>query len=255
METKPMNENVALVTGAAMGIGLACAEAFAKAGYMTVMADLKEPVEQAVRLANEGCRVRTYACDVSDGRAVKQMIEQIAADYGRLDTALNNAGIQTPQRPMAEITIPVVGLGVDAALMYSQRGKDYDMTDGSETFTLDAKQQGLEIPINLKYTIGLGSLLGIYVAAGPDFFFNFKDVNLKGFGESLNADDLVDSKKAQVAINLGAGVKLIKHLQIGFNYQIPLGDSFSAGEALEAIGGEIFGAKTRTWQISAAYIF
>ena len=104
METKPMNENVALVTGAAMGIGLACAEAFAKAGYMTVMADLKEPVEQAVRLANEGCRVRTYACDVSDGRAVKQMIEQIAADYGRLDTALNNAGIQTPQRPMAEIT-------------------------------------------------------------------------------------------------------------------------------------------------------
>lgn len=157
--------------------------------------------------------------------------------------------------PMAEITIPVVGLGVDAALMYSQRGKDYDMTDGSETFTLDAKQQGLEIPVNLKYTIGLGSLLGIYVAAGPDFFFNFKDVNLKGFGESLNADDLVDSKKAQVAINLGAGVKLIKHLQIGFNYQIPLGDSFSAGEALEAIGGEIFGAKTRTWQISAAYIF
>lgn len=157
--------------------------------------------------------------------------------------------------PMAEITIPVVGLGVDAALMYSQRGKDYDMTDGSETFTLDAKQQGLEIPVNLKYTIGLGSLLGIYVAAGPDFFFNFKDVNLKGFGESLNADDLVDSKKAQVAINLGAGVKLIKHLQIGFNYQIPLGDSFSAGEALEAIGGEIFGAKTRTWQISVAYIF
>lgn len=99
-----MNENVALVTGAAMGIGLACAEAFAKAGYMTVMADLKEPVEQAVRLANEGRRVRAYACDVSDGRAVKQMIEQIAADYGRLDAALNNAGIQTPQRPMAEIT-------------------------------------------------------------------------------------------------------------------------------------------------------
>lgn len=156
--------------------------------------------------------------------------------------------------PMAEITIPVVGLGVDAALMYSQRGKEYDMEEGSGV-TLDARQQGLEIPINLKYTIGLGSLFGIYVAAGPDFFFNFKDVNLKGFGESLNADDLVDSKKAQVAINLGAGVKLIKHLQIGFNYQIPLGDSFSAGEALEAIGGEIFGAKTRTWQISAAYIF
>lgn len=158
--------------------------------------------------------------------------------------------------PMAEITIPVVGLGVDAALMYSQRGKEYDMEEGSGV-TLDARQQGLEIPVNLKYTIGLGSLLGIYVAAGPDFFFNFKDVKLKGFDESKNADDLVDSKKAQVGINVGAGVKLIKHLQVGFNYQIPLGNSFSAGEALKAVGEDLINmsGKTKTWQISVAYIF
>lgn len=158
--------------------------------------------------------------------------------------------------PMAEITLPVVGLGFDAALMYSQRGKEYDVEEGSG-ITLDAKQQGIEIPINLKYTIGLGSLLGIYVAAGPDFFFNFKDVNLKGFGDSLNADDLVDSKKAQVGINVGAGLKLVKHLQVGFNYQIPLGDSFSTGEALKTVGEDLINisGKTKTWQISVAYIF
>lgn len=63
--------------------------------------------------------------------------------------------------PMAEVTIPIVGLGVDGALLFSQRGKD------------DGKQTGLDIPINLKYTIGLGSMLGVFVAAGPDFFFNF----------------------------------------------------------------------------------
>ena len=45
-----------------------------------------------------------YRCDVSDTQAVKEMIDWIVATYGRLDTALNNAGIQTPQRPMAEIT-------------------------------------------------------------------------------------------------------------------------------------------------------
>ena len=157
--------------------------------------------------------------------------------------------------PMAEITIPVAGLGVDAAVMYSQRGKKHDVTDGSDGLSLDARQQGIEIPINLKYTIGLGSLLGIYVAAGPDFFFNFKDMDLKGFGQSLNGDDLIDSKKTQVGINVGAGVKLVKHLQVGFNYQIPLGDSFSAGKALEAIGEDILGGKTKTWQISVAYIF
>ena len=40
--TKTTEEKVALVTGSAMGIGLACAEAFAKAGYITVLADIRE---------------------------------------------------------------------------------------------------------------------------------------------------------------------------------------------------------------------
>ena len=128
--------------------------------------------------------------------------------------------------PMAEFTIPIVGLGVDGALLFSQRGKD------------EVKQTGLEVPVNLKYTIGLGSLLGIYVAAGPDFFFDFKK------------KDYVDRKKAQVALNLGAGVKLLKHLQVGVTYQLPMGDSFTWKNAGDAIG-----AKNKTWQVSAAYLF
>ena len=138
--------------------------------------------------------------------------------------------------PMAEITIPVIGLGVDGALLYSQKG---DKMEG-----LDMKQSGLDIPVNLKYSIGLGSMLGIYVAAGPDFFFNFKgDKNFED-GRKL------ESKKAQVGINVGAGVKLVRHLQIGFNYTIPCGDSFTWKSASEAIG-----TKNKTWQISAAYLF
>lgn len=129
--------------------------------------------------------------------------------------------------PMAEVTIPVIGLGVDAALMYSQRGEHA------------WKQQGVEIPVNLKYTIGLGSTFGIFVAAGPDFFFNFKDVA-----------DGIDKKETQVGLNLGAGVKLLRHLQLGVNYQIPLGDSFTLKDLDEAAS-----AKTKSWQISLAYIF
>ena len=130
--------------------------------------------------------------------------------------------------PMAEVTIPVVGLGVDAALMYSQRGKS------------EWKQQGVEIPVNLKYTIGLGSTLGVFVAAGPDFFFNFKDIKWDG----------ADKKAAQVGLNLGAGLKLLKKLQVGVNYQIPLGDSF---EWKDEDGS--YGAQTKTWQVSLAYMF
>ena len=136
--------------------------------------------------------------------------------------------------PMAELTVPLIGLGIDGALMYSQRGEN------------EWKQQGIEIPVNLKYTIGLGSILGVYVAAGPDFFFNFKDTKWEGF----------DTKATQVGLNIGAGVKLVQHLQIGVNYQIPLGDSFSWKGIGEAISDEIGGnGKTKTWQISLAYLF
>lgn len=157
--------------------------------------------------------------------------------------------------PMAEFTIPVIGLGIDGAVMYSQRGKEVNLIQESEVITMDAKQQGIEIPVNLKYTIGLGSLLGIYVAAGPDFFFNFKDAKLKVLGNTLDEEKAIESKKAQVGVNLGAGLKLFQHLQIGFNYQIPLGDSFSKGEALKAIKNDFVSGKTKTWQISLAYLF
>lgn len=167
-----------------------------------------------------------------------------------LDRALssdNNTGFFIG--PMAELTIPVVGLGLDAALMYSQRGSKYDTAvEGYEEgpVEVDGRQQGLEIPVHLKYTIGLGSMLGIYVAAGPDFFFNFKDIKIGG------SKDFVETKRTQVALNVGAGLKLIQHLQIGFTYQIPMGDSFSLKNA---IGNGFDDGKTKTWQVSLAYLF
>lgn len=137
--------------------------------------------------------------------------------------------------PMAEFTIPIIGLGIDGALLFSQKGIKSD--------NAGVKQHGLDIPVNLKYNIGLGSLLGIFVAAGPDFFFDFAKEK-EGF----------DKKKTQVGINIGAGVKLIKHLQLGVNYNIPLGNSgeVSFKDGVDAVLSDY---KTKTWQLSAAYIF
>ena len=82
---------------------------------------------------------------------------------------------------------------------FAQRG--IKVSEGNDDITV--KQNGIDIPVNLKYTIGLGSLAGIYLAAGPDFYFDFE----KKSG--------IDKKKAEVGINVGAGLKLLNHLQVG----------------------------------------
>jgi NAD(P)-dependent dehydrogenase (short-subunit alcohol dehydrogenase family) len=87
---------VALVTGAASGLGLATAKAFAKAGASVVMTDWNEIAVQseAKSLESEGHPTLAIHCDVSDDGQVEAMVKQAVATFGRLDAAFNNAGIQ-----------------------------------------------------------------------------------------------------------------------------------------------------------------
>ncbi|HVN92100.1 MAG TPA: glucose 1-dehydrogenase [Terracidiphilus sp.] len=87
---------VALVTGAASGLGLATAKAFAEAGAAVALADYNEKDVQAAasELARKGHKTLAVTCDVSDDAQVEAMVEQTVAAFGRLDAAFNNAGIQ-----------------------------------------------------------------------------------------------------------------------------------------------------------------
>jgi NAD(P)-dependent dehydrogenase (short-subunit alcohol dehydrogenase family) len=86
---------VALVTGAAAGMGLATARAFAEAGAAVVLADVKEEAVQAeaAQLIAAGHKALALRCDVSDDAQVAAMVERTVAEFGRLDAAFNNAGV------------------------------------------------------------------------------------------------------------------------------------------------------------------
>jgi NAD(P)-dependent dehydrogenase (short-subunit alcohol dehydrogenase family) len=86
---------VALVTGAAAGMGLATARAFAEKGAAVVLADFKEDAvkAEAEKLLAAGHKVLAVRCDVSDDEQVAAMVDRTVAEFGRLDAAFNNAGV------------------------------------------------------------------------------------------------------------------------------------------------------------------
>lgn len=91
-----MNGKVALITGAAQGIGFASAKAFAEAGATVVLADMdREALERAVNsLLTAGHQAMGIICDVSKDEQVREMVEETVRMYGRLDAAYNNAAVQ-----------------------------------------------------------------------------------------------------------------------------------------------------------------
>ena len=104
--TYDFENQVALVTGAASGMGLATARAFAEAGASVVLADIDADTAQraAKDLVAAGHQAIGVACDVTDEQQTAAMVERAVATFGRLDMAFNNAGIQAPPSDAADET-------------------------------------------------------------------------------------------------------------------------------------------------------
>jgi NAD(P)-dependent dehydrogenase (short-subunit alcohol dehydrogenase family) len=104
--TTQFEGKVALVTGAASGIGRASALAFAREGAKTVVADvLVEGGEETVRMIKEaGGDALLVRTDVSKSAEVEGLMQKIVETYGRLDYAHNNAGIAGADAPTADCT-------------------------------------------------------------------------------------------------------------------------------------------------------
>lgn len=153
--------------------------------------------------------------------------------------------------PMAEVSLPVVGMGIDGALLYDQRRvKLEEGTKEEGTKTQDEALHYISIPINVKYTYGLGDIAGVYLATGPQFSFFVG--NKKKFE---NVTEEFDVSKSQMSWNIGVGVKAINHLQVGYNYNIGLGNTadFKVNDsAKNLVKGKL---KNNTHQISVAYLF
>lgn len=138
--------------------------------------------------------------------------------------------------PTAEVTIPLLGLGIDVSALYNQYGVDTE--EGS------TMKKSIEIPVNVKWTFGFSSVVGAYLAVGPQFGFN---VGHKWFR------DVCEFKKKSTSFNVGAGLKLFGHVHVGANYNFAVKDN---GIMVKDDNGTyVDGFKQNTWQVSLAYMF
>lgn len=156
--------------------------------------------------------------------------------------------------PKAQFTIPILGLGIDGAILYSQKNMNMnlDLDGGLENLgnkvLIDKKLSYIDIPINVKYNIGFSSLIGVYIATGPQYSWYVGD---KDFG--LNGDGgLLTMNTSSFSWNVGVGINALSHFQLGVTYNIPLGNTAEINGVATLNNMEV---KNNNWQVRLAYMF
>ncbi len=138
---------VALVTGAAGGIGRATAEAFARSGASVVVSDVNAEggAETVALIEAAGGKALFQRCDVSNGDEVKALVARAVKNYGRLDFAHNNAGINNmgANEYDDDVWARSVGINLTGVMLCMREESEVMMTQGKGAIVNTASINGL----------------------------------------------------------------------------------------------------------------
>ena len=152
-----------------------------------------------------------------------------------------------------------LGIGLDAALEFSQRDLNITTTDryGVETSESE-KYRTIEIPVNVRYSIGLGKVASVHVSTGPQFGFALNNMKWSNVGLGYN----FKRNNMNTTWNVGAGIRVLNHLEVGVGYNFALGrigkaflENTEVGDVVGTDDDYLLKYKTNTFQVQVAYIF
>lgn len=146
-----------------------------------------------------------------------------------------NAGVE------AEFTVPIIGVGLDASLMYVRRTQEM-----GEPINTTKHCDYFEIPVNVKWKMNIpviAKLVKPYIFTGPSFAF---------LTSKRAIDNAYKNKSVDTSWNFGLGLEFISHLQISAYYGIGLNNSIIK---LPGVTAEPIDGKTHCWTVTAAWLF
>ncbi|MCL6516846.1 glucose 1-dehydrogenase [Alicyclobacillus sp.] len=144
-----LQDKVAIITGAASGIGKGTAELFAEEGAVVVVADLptSRGEEVAAAIRERGGRAEFAAVDVTDAAQVQALVDGVASRYGRIDILYNNAGLPQAFTPIEEVTEAyferLIAVNVKGVFLGSRAAVPYMKKQGNGVILATASTAGV----------------------------------------------------------------------------------------------------------------
>ena len=177
MTHRALQDSVALVTGATSGIGRATAEAFASRGCKVVLAGRREELgeEAAESIRDEGGDALFVQTDVNDDDQVRGPVERAVNEYGRLDIAFNNAGIEgDPLTPLHESSLDnfdrIIRTNVRSVLVSMQAEIPAMLQNGGGSIINNASVAGMiGFPGGSIYAASKHAVLGLTKCAALEY--------------------------------------------------------------------------------------
>ena len=221
-----LHGRVSFVTGAARGIGRACAEALAQAGSAVAVVDVdRDAAEQTARdvAAQYGVTARAYACDVRAPDAVRATVNAAATDFGGLDHLVNNAGVQFVA-PIAEFPddkyVNVRAIDLDSVFYATTAAWPHLLARGRGRIVNVASVQGLiGAPFKIAYVAAKHGVVGmtkVFAIEGA-----LVGITANAICPGAVMTDLVRNQAAGLVTSYGGGISEEEALERAFLDAMP----------------------------------
>ena len=225
-----LKNKVALVTGGTSGIGRATAIAFGAAGAKVVFSGRREAEGEATAalILNAGAECLFVRSDVSIEAEIQALVEKTIATYGRLDCAFNNAGIESPAKPLHEQSIEdfdkVMSINVRGLFLCMKYEIQQMLSQASGALVNNASTVGLfAFPSLSPYVASKHAVMGLTRSAALDYAKQGIRINAVNPGPPI-ATEMNDRILGQLGITID-----------NFAATVPMGRMGQAAEIAQAV--------------------